>query len=711
MSDLRYTHSVIFLPFILFIGIACQPKDPSADDSASTANQIAEASLRSTQQEAAFVGDASCSSCHAEITEAYAQTNHKRGFMRFNAEEAIERFDVERAVYNEARNLHYEVYLDGDTLYQREYREDLNGDLVHELIHPADYVIGSGNATRSYLMENNGFVTEMPVTWYVERGYWEMSPGYQEANDRFSRKIILDCLTCHNDAPAHSPSTQNHFADIPLGISCERCHGPASLHVEYWEEHKDGEAPDEANIVNPASLDRGRQMSNCQQCHLAGISVYEPGEDPTTFHSGQELNENRTVFVPEQHLVDPDWVGIDSHPLRLARSACYENTDMTCNTCHDPHRSKAQLPENYYNDRCLSCHSGESGSASSHSCTRPGVESVEMASAGDCISCHMQKGGTSDVPHVSFSDHWIRKDPGPPRDPDEAKTAFETFDPITLVALQKNGISGHELVAQAPETPQEYLETAIAYFTFYEQMHRLPEYLPLIVSHARQGFAGGADHVEARIAVARALATLDSTDAALGHLQRAVVAYPKDAWVPFWIGTIQLENGQIDAAIGSLQRAVSLQPNLIEAQVKLGESLLRAERLEEAKLQLEDVVQREPLHEPRSWYNLGLVYLQLKSFIDAEHALSEASRLDPNLIDAHIQLGSLFLSQKRLDAAEKAFRSAIAADENNPAGYGSLATVFLQRGDTQRARQLLETVLRLDPGNAAATGLLRRIGG
>ena len=204
--------------------------------------------------EAQFTGDVACASCHADIVEAYSQTNHKRGFSRFKADEAIERFDVERVVYNEHRNVHYEVYVKGDTLYQREYREDVNGALVHELIQAADYVIGSGNATRSYLLENNGYLTEMPLTWYVERGYWDMSPGYTQANDRFSRKIILDCLTCHNAIPTHSPSTQNHFTDIPEGISCERCHGPASLHVDFWTANQSAEAPDvDTTIVNPAA--------------------------------------------------------------------------------------------------------------------------------------------------------------------------------------------------------------------------------------------------------------------------------------------------------------------------------------------------------------------------------------------------------------------------------------------------------------------------
>lgn len=657
-----------------------------------------------------YVGDNACQTCHAEVYDAYQLSNHKRGFTRFDLDHAPERFDINTTVYNELRNLHYDVFTSGDTLYQREYRIDDNGEVLHELVQAADYVIGSGNATRSYLMEENGLLTEMPVTWYVERAYWEMSPGYKEANDRFSRKIILECLTCHNAIPSHDPGTQNRYTQIPDGISCERCHGPASLHVAHWSERKREvlEEPD-STIVNPAHLTRGEQMSNCQQCHLAGITVFKEGEDATTFRPGRELASNKTVFVPEEHLVDPNWVGIDSHPLRLARSACYKASEMTCNTCHDPHKSVAALPENYYNTKCQNCHTGTNNALVEHSCSRPGIDSAEMAASGNCISCHMQKGGTSDVPHVSFSDHWIRRDPGPPLDPDKAKTVFETTEPIVLVGLQQVGRSGHLLEARTSDTALDALEKAIAYFNFYEQLHRLPEYLPIIVREAQRGFAGGADHVEARIALARSLVTLDSVDTALDVLRAATRKYPQNNWAWFWMGSIQVENGAVDAGIGALQRAVSIQPHFLEAQTKLSEALIRAGRLDEAQLQLEEVVRQDPVHQPRSWYNLGLVYLQQRKGIQAQDAFLEASRLDPDLVDAHIQLGSAYLQQKHLKEAELAFRRAIAADENNPAGYGSLALVFLQRGETQRAKQLLQTVLRLDPGHQAAQSLMAQI--
>ena len=33
-----------------------------------------------------------------------------------------------------------------DTLFQREYRKDRAGNIIHERVHPVEWVIGSGNA-------------------------------------------------------------------------------------------------------------------------------------------------------------------------------------------------------------------------------------------------------------------------------------------------------------------------------------------------------------------------------------------------------------------------------------------------------------------------------------------------------------------------------------------------------------------------------------
>ncbi len=87
--------------------------------------------------EATYVGDEACTSCHAEIVETYRLTNKAKAITRFDPATAPERFD-EAVVHNTAFRLSYEAFVRGDTLYQREFREDAEGQVIHERIHRAD---------------------------------------------------------------------------------------------------------------------------------------------------------------------------------------------------------------------------------------------------------------------------------------------------------------------------------------------------------------------------------------------------------------------------------------------------------------------------------------------------------------------------------------------------------------------------------------------
>lgn len=663
---------------------------------------------------ATAVGTEACTACHAEISASYAGTNKHGAISVFDPATAPESFDGDIRIYNPATDLWYQPLMRGDTLLQREWREDEAGEVVYERTEAAAYVIGSGNQTRSYLMRENGYVTEMPLTWYVERNGWDMSPGYEEANDRFDRKIILDCMTCHNAVPGFTRFTQNDFSEVPLGISCERCHGPGSDHVSArsagWSPPPG--APD-TTIVNPARLDRDRQLANCQQCHLAGVFVYAPGEDVTTFLSGQTLAENRTVFVPEDQLTDPDWVGIDSHPVRLARSACYAATEMTCSTCHDSHRSAEDLPDGWYNSRCATCHTDASDSGDHvQFCSRPEAADDAARQQGDCVGCHMQQGGTSDVPHVRFTDHWIRKDPGPPRNPDLGKPAFETPDPIRLVGLQRPGKPDHQvLVPREPENGREMLERAAAYFHFYETMHRVPAYLDTVLVQARQGKALGADHFEGQVALGRALAARDSLESAEVALRAAVELNPEDPWGHFFLGAVLEQRGNLSGAISALERAVDLQPRMMEAQVQLAGALFEAGVPEEAARRLEAALALDPMHQPRAWHNLGVLSLQLGRVDRAAEAFEKASALDPDLVDAHVQLASLLAANGDVGGAELAARRALAADPESIPALGTYALLQLQTGNEAEAAALLRRILDIDPGNTQARGLLDRLGG
>ena len=364
---------------------------------------------------AEYVGDEACASCHESVYMSYHRTGMGKSVSLFETATAPEVFSQNDEVYHSESGYYYRPLLKNDSLFQAEYRKDAEGTITHERIHPVDWVVGSGNATRSYFMDTNGYITQMPLTWYSDSKRWDLSPAYEQTNQRFGRPIGAECMTCHNAIPEHSPFTQNHYKEIPAGISCERCHGPGSNHVDLRQAGLDPpKGTQDVSIVNPNYLERDLNLSICQQCHLTGITVFKPDEGMHTYQPGTLLSENRTVFATEEQLVDPERFGISSHASRLSRSACYEQSAMTCVTCHNPHTPVAELEDDFFNVTCRSCHTPDQQNTLAM-CSREDAHTNADRDIGNCVSCHMQKSGTSDIPHVTFTDHWIRKTLPPPK--------------------------------------------------------------------------------------------------------------------------------------------------------------------------------------------------------------------------------------------------------------------------------------------------------
>lgn len=261
---------------------------------------------------------------------------------------------------------------------------------------------------------------------------------------------------------------------------------------------------------------------------------------------------------------------------------------------------------------------------------------------GNCVSCHMQEGGTSDVPHVIFTDHWIRKQPGSPRDPSAGRPVFDTTGALQLASLRRmEALDGTRSPNRAAD-----VKATIAYFRFYETMHRHPEYIHRAINRGRSGQFLEAN-AQGRISLARALSEADSVDAAARVMRKASRERPGNAWVDYWRGVMEEARGRNEVAIRAYRSAVNRQPKLMEAQVKLAGALFRASRLAAKADQTSEAIQH--------------------------------------------------------------FRHAIASDSSHAEAYGSLGTMYVRTNQLNRAKRMFERVLELDPQNKAARRLLKKL--
>ncbi len=665
-----------------------------------------------------YVGDETCATCHADLYASYHTTGMGRSVSRFDPATAPERFDADGrspVVCHEPSGYCYQAFVRGDTLYQREFRPDTPG---YERIHAASHVVGSGNATRSYFMtvgaegEPGGYVTEMPLTWYVERAIWDLSPGYEYNNDRFERPIVLHCMACHNGPPTAEPGPLNYYADVPLGITCERCHGPGAAHAEARLADEGGGGPD-PTIVNPARLDASLQLAVCQQCHLEGLAVFAPGEDPTTFRPGQPLDAHRAVFARAEQLDDPDAFGISSQALRMMQSACFTATQgtamaLTCTTCHDPHRPNADLGPDHFNDACRSCHDGNAHDAV---CTRPAVGGgLAGAMTGDCVGCHMQQGGTSDIPHVTFTDHWIRRTLPPARPPEAIERGRLPPTPFRLVEVtaRERALAGGGPAARSEA--EAALAEGIAYWAFYETHHRLPAYLPTVTATIRRGLAGGADRPDAHDALGGALLAMDSLAAAEAAFARGAERWPDAPDLRLGLAEVRRRRGNAAGAVAPLRAAVEQYPHHVEARLKLAGALAAVGRTDEALAAYREALRRDPVHHAEGWNNLGFLLLRDGRHAEAVEPLRRSVALTPTSAEARANLGAALLGQGDLDGAAEQFEAALRYRPDYTPALGNLGVIRMRQGRTADARRLFERVLALTPDDPQARAYLQQLG-
>ena len=169
------------------------------------------------------------------------------------------------------------------------------------------------------------------------------------------------CFACHSTRlPVYDG--QINESHIAPGVTCQRCHGPRRQHVE-----SEGVWRDLAWIAG----NRDDAVRRCAQCH-------RPPEE----QKPEEIQEDNVDIVRFQ-------------PVGLSQSACFKASQMTCTTCHNPHKPlDKQDSKGIW--QCIQCHSPE---RIDHVVCGAGMNN-------NCLQCHMPS-IRHDAP-VSFTDHWIR---------------------------------------------------------------------------------------------------------------------------------------------------------------------------------------------------------------------------------------------------------------------------------------------------------------
>ena len=110
-----------------------------------------------------------------------------------------------------------------------------------------------------------------------------------------------------------------------------------------------------------------------------------------------------------------------------------------------------------------------------------------------------------------------------------------------------------------------------------------------------------------------------------------------------------------------------------------------------------------------AYLSLGLVYLELGKFEDAQAALQKSNELNPTAPGGYFALGTVYNQQKKYDEAEKALTHGLQLKDDVPQGQYELAKTYWATGKWQDAEPHAQKAATLAPDMAPVHVLLGNI--
>lgn len=219
---------------------------------------------------------------------------------------------------------------------------------------------------------------------------------------------------------------------------------------------------------------------------------------------------------------------------------------------------------------------------------------------------------------------------------------------------------------------------------------------------------------------------------AIKRYKMALKHFPKQSDILNLLGTAYSQNGDYKQGLKHIQQALDIQPNHPHYLCNKGETLVRAEKLDEAKLMFLSLIQQQPTlavahfnlanilkkqelyemavdhyqraihYQPNKseyHYNLGNALQAMGNYRSALRAYEKCLELNPGKADAHNNRALMQVEWEDFEGALKSYQQALAIDPNFMPTHQNLFQFYDQRNQIQEARKLLTKMRRIQPNN------------
>lgn len=352
-----------------------------------------------------YVGRAACVECHRKETEAYTGSDHDKAMDIATDETVLGDFDN---VTFEHDGLVNRLFRDGQRFMV--HTEGEGGQMQD---FEVKYVFGV-YPLQQYMVEFDrqddmqdceiARLQVLRITWDSRdnRWFYLRPPDVAEklaADDPLHWTGIAQrwqtmCADCHstNLQRNFDPVAVNyHTTFSEIDVSCEACHGPASLHVElanekslFWDRRYG------YGLTKLKGDDAEPQLQTCAPCHSRrGVMAdgFQGGAEYCDHFRLETLGE--ATYHGDGQIKDEVYVYGS-----FIQSKMYHK-GIRCTDCHDPHSLKLKYQGN---ETCTNCHQHSVGKydVPAHHHHAVGSEGAK------CVNCHM--------PHTTYMDVDPRRD-------------------------------------------------------------------------------------------------------------------------------------------------------------------------------------------------------------------------------------------------------------------------------------------------------------
>lgn len=581
-----------------------------------------------------YVGIETCAECHKDRVAAVKTTRHyvactlSGGVAAPGFEPGRGRFDTR------VSGLRYEMARTADGCVATAVETTPAGE--KRTAYPVGLVYGSANKKdEMYFAWQGDRLVRIPVAWLYEADCWGTD---------VDRMTVLDthpaCLECHNTWVGHRPGNPIRYRkdDLLLGVTCERCHGPAREHVEH---HRANPKSPAAKIVHPGLLSRERLMDVCAQCHgdsrLEGKAfAFKPGEPLGNTHHTARANvrENETTTNQVRHLTD---------------SKCYQKGQMSCITCHNPHSPKAAGSTG-----CTDCH--KQAECKDQPTQPAGVRT-------DCVGCHMPR-------QVWMNSHFYA-------------TAADRYVPVATRAEHRIGVY-----------PWAKWKVEMAWHR--QQPDGKAEADRLAAKLAAHWRADAEERLKERrfkaaIGSFREAEKVQPDEATRQKLQEAIANQAK---LDELLASADDAERRGPAAVEPILKSIlQLTPDDPHTRGRLGTLYATTGRAAEAVPHLEAVNKLDPFD------TSGLTRLAWLASAEGRHdeavgLCAKADKIDPDVTGNHLVWGQVLLRQEKWADAEAKFRKALVRDLTLAGANRGLSEALRRQGNAAEAVKYARRAVR-----------------